>query len=151
MRYLRNDYPRPLLEQLNDVYDDMPPVPPAHVYIVTTKNFEDQENPDFSIIATHHSLIVAHRQATNLFKSKYLMWFMQSLNFENWARAGENLDIEVWARGQGDLKAFDHIVKWEVHDQGGLDLEAWRRSKDDPNNIEFVGSVEVEYHLINGI
>lgn len=141
MRYLRNDYPRRLLEELNEIYDDMPPVPPAHVYIVTTKDFTDKKYPVFTIHATYHSLIVAHQQATHLFKTKYLMWFMQSLNFENWLQKDRN----------GDTEGFEHVVMWEIYEQGGLDLEAWWRSAENPNQLEFLGSIEVEYHLINGI
>jgi hypothetical protein len=144
MRYLRNDYPRPFLEQLNEIYDDMPPVPPAHVYIVTTKNFEDKANPKYTIVGTHHSLIVAHRQATDIFKRKYLMWFMQSLEFENWARDDES------TRGSNP-GGFDQVVTWEVYDSGRLDLEAWKKSEVNPGRIELWGSVGVEYHRIHGI
>lgn len=144
MSLWRHDYPILVLEEVQVLREDPPTVPPAHVYIVTTKDLEDMEEPDFEVEGVYHLLQEANEKAMNIFKKNYMLWFMQAPNFEN------------WVRGRGVREGFGHVVNWDLdEDEGGIWLQAWAESesgkKGEPKHMRMVFSVEVGYERIRDL
>ncbi|KAJ5241175.1 uncharacterized protein N7469_002766 [Penicillium citrinum] len=141
MRYWRNDYPRIILKEVDFLRENFPNVPPAHVYIVLYRNFQDKEKPITEISQVFYTLDDANDLVMTIFKEHFLLWFMQSSEFENWVRGPGLPQVNP---------SYKHVVNWNLHPRDGtLLLQA--REEMMPGVMDLLGSVEVLYHVIQGL
>lgn len=141
MRYWRSDYPYFILKEVDALREDFPNVPPAHVYVVLYKNFQDKEKPEVEISQVFYTLDDANDLAMTVFKQNFLLWFIQSHQFENWVRGPEPPQVDP---------SYKHVVNWDLHPRDGtISLQAIGEVATDV--MGFLGSVEVQYRVIQGL